>query len=498
MKGVVTLETHIPSPELASKITKRDSSSQKIVLYDGSSSKEGVKVELEKHAEVLCRTEHSTQSDRTAYFLNGGFDTFSAMFPEVCEKSAPSQKPRSPLGISVSSSLPITLSKMPVRQRCRSQTPLDCEDDASRFGPPIELLQYLVLGCEKDSSNLTVLRKMGVTAVLNVSHNCPNHFQTLFEYKTIPVEDSHHVDLLSKLQTAFDFINSIQAKGGRVFVHCHAGISRSATVCIAFIMKHLQMDLTKAYDFVKQKRPCISPNLHFMGQLLEFEKTLRSCSATEGVDNQDQEPMEHDTSTDSDAANTSSEHTQSSIITRDRELACLRLSLSRPGQSSATKSATDCRIGLGIKKKLYSASAPNSLDLCNPPSSVTESNSTSNCRAINNSNCLSIPLTVNKSPRYTPYSYVHTSTGICHRSSDGVVYHLRSGQGKINQLKPSNSLSLPSTPADSPYGGGSHPLLSLGCRLQNQTEQDSSLFGIAGPQETSLQMSPCRIGLVNK
>lgn len=48
---------------------------------------------------------------------------------------------------------------------------------------------------------------MGVTAILNVSHNCPNFFESLFEYKTIPVEDSYQADLLSKLQEAFDFIS---------------------------------------------------------------------------------------------------------------------------------------------------------------------------------------------------------------------------------------------------------------------------------------------------
>ncbi len=65
-------------------------------------------------------------------------------------------------------------------------------------------------------------------------------------------------------------------------MHCHAGISRSATVCIAYIMKHHQTDLTQAYDFVKQKRSCISPNLHFMGQLLEFQKRLQSGSSSSG------------------------------------------------------------------------------------------------------------------------------------------------------------------------------------------------------------------------
>ena len=70
--------------------------------------------------------------------------------------------------------------------------------------------------------------------------------------------------------------DSIRDKNGCTFVHCHAGISRSATICIAYIMKSMQMDLAGAYEFVKEKRPCISPNLHFMGQLLEFQKQLQA------------------------------------------------------------------------------------------------------------------------------------------------------------------------------------------------------------------------------
>jgi dual specificity MAP kinase phosphatase len=71
--------------------------------------------------------------------------------------------------------------------------------------------------------------------------------------------------------------DSVKASGGRVLVHCHAGVSRSATVCMAYVMKNLDYDLRSAYDFVKARRPCVSPNLHFMGQLLEFEKRLGTC-----------------------------------------------------------------------------------------------------------------------------------------------------------------------------------------------------------------------------
>jgi len=55
-----------------------------------------------------------------------------------------------------------------------------------------------------------------------------------------------------------------------------AGVSRSAAVCIAFLMKYNDWDLQKAYDFLRDKRPCVAPNLNFMGQLLAFQEQLHT------------------------------------------------------------------------------------------------------------------------------------------------------------------------------------------------------------------------------
>ena len=134
----------------------------------------------------------------------GGINTFSELYPALCESSS-KRTSHSPIGISVSASLPINFARSITKQQLRAQTPL--EDEASQFGPPVEILPYLVLGCARDSSNLALLRKHRVTAVLNVSHNCASHFEELFEYKIIPVQDSHHSDLLSQLGSAFDFIS---------------------------------------------------------------------------------------------------------------------------------------------------------------------------------------------------------------------------------------------------------------------------------------------------
>lgn len=59
-----------------------------------------------------------------------------------------------------------------------------------------------------------------------------------------------------------------------VLVHCLAGVSRSVTITVAYLMQTKKLTLNEAYDYVKTCKPNISPNFNFMGQLLEFQRSL--------------------------------------------------------------------------------------------------------------------------------------------------------------------------------------------------------------------------------
>ena len=67
-----------------------------------------------------------------------------------------------------------------------------------------------------------------------------------------------------------------RAREEGVLIHCLAGISRSVTVTLAYLMHALNLDLNEAFDYVRRKRANIAPNFNFMGQLQDFEKSLKS------------------------------------------------------------------------------------------------------------------------------------------------------------------------------------------------------------------------------
>lgn len=70
----------------------------------------------------------------------------------------------------------------------------------------MEILPYLFLGSCSHSSDLQGLQACGITAVLNVSASCPNHFEGLLRYKSIPVEDNQMVEISAWFQEAIGFI----------------------------------------------------------------------------------------------------------------------------------------------------------------------------------------------------------------------------------------------------------------------------------------------------
>ena len=118
------------------------------------------------------------------------------------------------------------------------------------------------------------VRSLGITNIINCTLEIPNLNLPSLECIQIHVEDTPSARLGIYFDRCADKIHQVQSRGGRTLVHCVAGISRSASLCIAYLMKYQKMSLDQAYYHVKKRRPVIRPNVGFWRQLIEFERRL--------------------------------------------------------------------------------------------------------------------------------------------------------------------------------------------------------------------------------
>lgn len=137
-----------------------------------------------------------------------------------------------------------------------------------------EIFPHVYLGSEWNASNLEELQNNGVGYILNVTKEIDNFYPGTFDYLNIRVYDDEKTELLKHWDSTFKYIAQVKDRGSKVLVHCKMGISRSASVVIAYAMKAFNMSLEEALALVKKKRTCIKPNQAFCNQLKTYEGIL--------------------------------------------------------------------------------------------------------------------------------------------------------------------------------------------------------------------------------
>lgn len=97
----------------------------------------------------------------------------------------------------------------------------------------------------------------------------------VFKYSTFFLMDSGKEDLYSFIYFIIEIIEGVKNEGGKVFLHCKQGVSRSISFAIAYVMYHDLLSFADAFSFVKKQRKVAVPNLYFRAQLKEWEQSRR-------------------------------------------------------------------------------------------------------------------------------------------------------------------------------------------------------------------------------
>lgn len=143
-----------------------------------------------------------------------------------------------------------------------------------------EITSNIYLGARPDETSVAELKKIGITHVVSClneeERSSVEYLKLDFDHLFLGVHDGMHEDIAAKFPQFFDFTTNLMYRysNSKLFVHCEVGVSRSATLVIAQLMKLETKGFFDAYKSVKSKRSQVLPNIGFASQLQRLENDL--------------------------------------------------------------------------------------------------------------------------------------------------------------------------------------------------------------------------------
>ncbi|WVQ73811.1 hypothetical protein IAR50_003392 [Cryptococcus sp. DSM 104548] len=175
-------------------------------------------------------------------------------------------------------------------------------DDRRFDGFPSRILPFLYLGNLEHAGNADMLLSLGINHVVSVGESLlngpPNPYGSspdntlaaaaragkIKVLDLMDVRDDGNDPLRPVIAHACEWIEAARQSGGRILVHCRVGVSRSASIVIAYMMQHEQLGLMDAYMTCRARRlnVLIQPNLRFFHELFGWEVELAKREAEAG------------------------------------------------------------------------------------------------------------------------------------------------------------------------------------------------------------------------
>ncbi|KAJ8011448.1 hypothetical protein DPEC_G00058320 [Dallia pectoralis] len=146
------------------------------------------------------------------------------------------------------------------------------------FQPQLQLCKVtnaLFISNARSACTNALIQQEAVTLCINVSKQQPFPSAPCLAVLRVPVYDDPNEDLYRYFDSCADLIQGEASKGGRTVVYCKNGRSRSATICMAYLLKYRKLSLADAFTKVRTSRSVVDPNSGFLAQLKKYEQELK-------------------------------------------------------------------------------------------------------------------------------------------------------------------------------------------------------------------------------
>ena len=130
-----------------------------------------------------------------------------------------------------------------------------------------EVLPNIYVGNYAFALNQKLLEQNKITHILNCGNGLKNFYPKIFKYKQIPLYDSKTQNLIQYITDINIFIDEGSINDNKILIHCGEGVSRSAAVCLMYMITKKGFTYSKAREIFEQKRKGCCPNNGFVSQL---------------------------------------------------------------------------------------------------------------------------------------------------------------------------------------------------------------------------------------
>lgn len=137
-----------------------------------------------------------------------------------------------------------------------------------------EVYQNIYVGNISTAYNKDKLKELGITHVVTAISGMAPIYPDDFENLVIDLLDIKKQNITPVFEDSNKFIDTALENGGKIYVHCMCGVSRSVSIVCAYLIQKYNMQPLEALNKIKGVRPVANPNPSFLQQLQNYYSSV--------------------------------------------------------------------------------------------------------------------------------------------------------------------------------------------------------------------------------